>query len=332
MEIMPQGLSRADVVVLSPHLDDAVLAVGGMISREAAAGRRVEVWTCYTAGPALDQIPANLRPLGDYSTRRDEDQRALGVLGAGYRWLDLPERIWREPALRREHHIFHTPQSRERFQYLPALRPIVRELLNTVLDSLANGVPVVAVHDQCLLAHERTQAFGKRIPPGPGFSGSSGQHRWSLNRLTPEPLRNAVKGVLERDDYRAAAQRLAGSIRAAGGTRRAADYRGRGDAVAMAHFGLVCPPGTSHVTGLTTIARELCRRGHRATVFNILDVKISPGAKAWGSGRSASEAPQGRLQGILRHAGSPAGHGRLRFGLQVAREEIAMLSRKHPAR
>ena len=33
-----------------------------MISREAAAGRRVEVWTCYTAGPALDQIPANLRP------------------------------------------------------------------------------------------------------------------------------------------------------------------------------------------------------------------------------------------------------------------------------
>jgi LmbE family N-acetylglucosaminyl deacetylase len=126
VEIMPQP---ADIVVLSPHLDDAVLAVGGMISREAAAGRRVEVWTCYTTGPALDQIPANLRPLGDYPTRRDEDQRALGVLGAGYRWLDFPERIWREPALRREHHIFHTPQSREQFEYLPALRAIVRELL-----------------------------------------------------------------------------------------------------------------------------------------------------------------------------------------------------------
>ena len=41
----------------------------------------------------------------------------------------------------------------------------------------------------------------------------------------------------------------------------------------MAHFGLVCPPGTSHVTGLTTVARELCGRGHRATVFNILDVE-----------------------------------------------------------
>jgi hypothetical protein len=33
------------------------------------------------------------------------------------------------------------------------------------------------------------------------------------------------------------------------------------------------PPGTSHVTGLTTIARGLCGRGHRATVFNILDVE-----------------------------------------------------------
>jgi LmbE family N-acetylglucosaminyl deacetylase len=119
----------ADIVVLSPHLDDAALAVGGMISREAATGRRVEVWTLYTAGPPLDQIQANLRPLGDYPTRRAEDQRALAVLGAGYRWLDLPERIWREPALRREHHIFHTPQSREQFQYLPAVRAIVRELL-----------------------------------------------------------------------------------------------------------------------------------------------------------------------------------------------------------
>ncbi len=140
MEIMWQGLSPlsrnsgpdppADVVVLSPHLDDAVLAVGGMIGREAAKGRRVQVWTCYTAGPPLERIPAKLRPLGDYSARRDEDQRALGVLGAGYRWLDLPERIWREPALRHEHYIFHTPPSRDRFEYLPALRAIVRELLD----------------------------------------------------------------------------------------------------------------------------------------------------------------------------------------------------------
>ena len=139
MEIMRQGLrslSRnsaanppADIVVLSPHLDDAVLALGGMIGREAAKGRTVEVWTCYTAGPPLDQIPERLRPLGDYAARRDEDGRALDVLAARSRWLDFPERIWREPALRHEHHIFHTPQSPAEFQYLPALRAIARELL-----------------------------------------------------------------------------------------------------------------------------------------------------------------------------------------------------------
>jgi zeaxanthin glucosyltransferase len=39
----------------------------------------------------------------------------------------------------------------------------------------------------------------------------------------------------------------------------------------MIHFGLICPPGVSHITGLTGIARELCRRGHRATLFHILD-------------------------------------------------------------
>ncbi len=139
MKIMRQGvtpLSRyagpnpaADLVVLSPHLDDAVLAVGGMIGREAAKGRKVEVWTCYTAGPPLEQIPDKLRSLGDYAARRDEDRRALGLLGAGYRWLDLPERIWRSPPLRHEHHIFHTPRSRDQFEYLPALRAIVGELL-----------------------------------------------------------------------------------------------------------------------------------------------------------------------------------------------------------
>jgi LmbE family N-acetylglucosaminyl deacetylase len=119
----------ADVIVLSPHLDDAVLSVGGLISREVAAGRTVEVWTCFTEGPPLDTIPAALYGLGDYAARRAEDTRALDVLGAGHRWLDFQERIWREPPLRQDYHIFHTPPSVERFQFLPALRATVRELL-----------------------------------------------------------------------------------------------------------------------------------------------------------------------------------------------------------
>ena len=106
----------ADIVVLSPHLDDAVMAVGGMISREIAQGRTVEIWTCFTEGPG-------------YDIRREEDRRALGVLGAGYRWLGLRERILREPPLQRPHHIFHTPADVESFTALPTLRGIARELI-----------------------------------------------------------------------------------------------------------------------------------------------------------------------------------------------------------
>src|SRR4051794_10059997 len=85
--------SMTDLGTLSPHLDDAVLALGGLIGREVSAGKRVEVVSCFTAGPPLETIPPERRVFGDYSMRRSEDERALAVLGASHRWLDLQERI-----------------------------------------------------------------------------------------------------------------------------------------------------------------------------------------------------------------------------------------------
>jgi LmbE family N-acetylglucosaminyl deacetylase len=126
-----------DVVVLSPHLDDAVLSIGGLIGREVAAGKRVEVWTFYTAGPPLADIPAKRRVFGDYTARRDEDVRALEVLGAAHRWLDLRERIWREPTLAKTLHVFHTPPREDDFAQLAVVRARVR-------DALATGATVYA--------------------------------------------------------------------------------------------------------------------------------------------------------------------------------------------
>ena len=114
---------------MSPHLDDAVLSLGGLIARELAAGKRVEVWSCFTAGPPLDTIPPAQRVFGDYSTRRAEDERALAVLGAGHRWLDLPERIWRQPPLAKTLHVFHTPPAMDDFSELRAIRAAIAELL-----------------------------------------------------------------------------------------------------------------------------------------------------------------------------------------------------------
>lgn len=119
-----------DVIVFSPHLDDAVLSLGGMIGREAAKGRHIEVWTCFTSGPEPDHIPSEFRALGDYFARRNEDQNALSVLKAVPRWLDFRERLWRTPPLRRSHHVFHTPSNLEGFTSLRDLRAVARQVIS----------------------------------------------------------------------------------------------------------------------------------------------------------------------------------------------------------
>jgi LmbE family N-acetylglucosaminyl deacetylase len=119
-----------DIAVVSPHLDDAVLSLGGLIGREVAAGRGVQVVTCFTAGPPLETISRKRRVFADYTARRAEDQRALAVLGASHRWLDLRERTWRDPPLPRPTHAFRTPPTMEDFSELPAIRAAIAELLD----------------------------------------------------------------------------------------------------------------------------------------------------------------------------------------------------------
>jgi LmbE family N-acetylglucosaminyl deacetylase len=125
----------SDIVILSPHLDDAVLSVGGLIAGEVRAGRTVEIVSCFTSGPPLDSIPAERRVFGDYSMRRAEDERALALVGARHRWLDLHERIWRDPPLPRTRSsfptpVFRTPPSMDDFRELRAIRAVIAELLD----------------------------------------------------------------------------------------------------------------------------------------------------------------------------------------------------------
>jgi LmbE family N-acetylglucosaminyl deacetylase len=91
-------------VYLSPHFDDAAISCGGGIAGQAARGERVLVVTLFGGEPAEDRRanrPA-LRPLTDVKRRRQEDRRAMEVLGADYLWLDYRDAVFRQrPALTR---------------------------------------------------------------------------------------------------------------------------------------------------------------------------------------------------------------------------------------
>jgi LmbE family N-acetylglucosaminyl deacetylase len=117
------------VIVLSPHLDDAVLSLGALLARLSAQGRRVEVWTAFTAGPDPGTLPARLRPFGDYRTRIAEDDRALDLLGSGRRRFGLPERIWRTPRPSGLTGVFRTPPTAAGFSELSTLVQLIGEAL-----------------------------------------------------------------------------------------------------------------------------------------------------------------------------------------------------------
>jgi LmbE family N-acetylglucosaminyl deacetylase len=90
-------------VIVSPHLDDAVLSLGATIARAARTGSRVKVVTVFGGNPS-SELPAGgwdglagFRTEGEASTaRRREDEAACGILGAEPVWLSFSEADYRE--------------------------------------------------------------------------------------------------------------------------------------------------------------------------------------------------------------------------------------------
>ena len=83
-----------NVVVVSPHLDDAVLSVGTVIRSLSSAGDRVTVLTVLAGDPASRvaagewDASCGFRTAGEaVAARREEDRRACELLGAAPVWL-----------------------------------------------------------------------------------------------------------------------------------------------------------------------------------------------------------------------------------------------------
>ena len=84
--------------------------------------------------------------------------------------------------------------------------------MNTVLESLSNGVPMVAIpitNDQpAVAARIAWTGTGKVVP---------------LEQVSVENLRRAIEQILRKDSYRKNALKLQESIKQAGGVSKAAD-------------------------------------------------------------------------------------------------------------
>ena len=91
-------IDDARIVVVSPHLDDAVLSLGAALSRAVRHDAEVTVLTVLAGDPA-STVPAGwwdaqsgFRTAGDAATaRRQEDARACSILGVAPRWLPFAD-------------------------------------------------------------------------------------------------------------------------------------------------------------------------------------------------------------------------------------------------
>jgi LmbE family N-acetylglucosaminyl deacetylase len=92
-----------DWIYISPHLDDVVLSLGGLIWEQTAAGEVVSIWTICAGDPP----PGKLSPFARFlhqrwevgrdaiQQRRDEDIESCKRLGAAYFHFDIPDCIYR---------------------------------------------------------------------------------------------------------------------------------------------------------------------------------------------------------------------------------------------
>jgi LmbE family N-acetylglucosaminyl deacetylase len=92
------------ILILSPHLDDAVLSAGGLIDRTVKQGGSVVAGTIFTADAKTDGEASPLvRELHEwwglgpkpYEIRREEDIASVRSLGADYIHGGLPDSIYR---------------------------------------------------------------------------------------------------------------------------------------------------------------------------------------------------------------------------------------------
>jgi LmbE family N-acetylglucosaminyl deacetylase len=109
--------SRFDYIYISPHLDDVPLSCSGTICRQQAQGLNILVVTIFAGEPQPPFSPfvqsvhrswhaPEERP---YQVRKEEERKAMALLGADYAWLDWFEILYRDSELSDANEFFWEP-------------------------------------------------------------------------------------------------------------------------------------------------------------------------------------------------------------------------------
>lgn len=165
-------MSTVDVLVLSPHLDDAALSCGGQLHRLAREGRRILVATLHTGEPD-DELSPFARELhclwrlddGEVITaRRREDEAACAELGVAVKHAGLLDALYRRDTdggilYPDRKALFGRPHSADRV-HLDALRDVLAELPSAPSVLAPLGVGGHVDHVLVRRAAEKTYATG----------------------------------------------------------------------------------------------------------------------------------------------------------------------------
>ncbi len=182
-----------DWIYLSPHFDDAVFSCGGLLWEQAQAGESVTIWTICAGEP----LPGDLSQFAQMhhirwesgeqavAHRMLEDQQACRRVGAAYRYLPVPDCIYRragedyfggQPGLtsriipqdpRPDEHLYTTLEA-----ILGPLRPEEESLVGQVSAELSMTFPpdcqvvcplALGGHTDHRLTRQRGRGSGKTI-------------------------------------------------------------------------------------------------------------------------------------------------------------------------
>ncbi len=94
----------------------------------------------------------------------------------------------------------------------------------------------------------------------------------------------------------------------------------------MTHFGIICPGTTGHLNPMFPLGRELQQRGHRVTLFGVLDTQLKTlqaGLEFRAIGKS--EFPRGAIAQHLTHLGKLSGIPALQYTVSMLEQTAAVM-------